>query len=210
MGIIPLAIAMALLIDCVGQPVQRPYLSTVGMSADLHVYAKRIRMRQSVWLMVKHQHRTRRIGLFEQFLEGKPVRIGAVVTPDDLKAAWQRLNAVAQKTDLRPRKVRLTRIDSADEFMIARDHIYAHGSLETIKRLGKRFIQQGLDAVVDEVSDDEHHIRILPVYHIHIPLQGPYARAMSKVHIADCYGRNPVHRLVKGDVEMLDLLEPTK
>ena len=56
MGMRPLTVSMTLLIKCVCKPVQRPYLATMRMTAELYVHAKRIGLSQAVRLMVEYKY----------------------------------------------------------------------------------------------------------------------------------------------------------
>ena len=80
----------------VGNETDRPYLSTMRMSAELKVDARIFRIRQVVRLMIQKDNRFCRINVFHQFLQGLPGFIAAVVSSDYSYTARQCYDIVSQ------------------------------------------------------------------------------------------------------------------
>lgn len=184
-GVAPVAVAVALLVEVVGEEVEREELTAVGVAAEEQVYLQFIRLREVIRLVVKHHYRLRVAALLQQLQQRLTVAVHMVITPDDLHSVWQRNNAIAQQGYLSMFQIVSHAIYTTDILVISRHHIDSKRSLQCIKQCIKRLIQKGFYAIVNQVARDKDNIGIAVVYHPHIALQHLRPRAVTQVHIAN-------------------------
>ena len=99
MRVCPFSVTVTLLVHVFYKETHGPYLSVVGVSAELDIDAEAVFPGYFVGLMVEQERGLGWVGLLHQSGDGQAMTVGTVVACDDLQAVGQCNNRVAQQLD---------------------------------------------------------------------------------------------------------------
>ena len=152
MGMRPPAVTVTLLEDPVSEKIQRPYLTSVGMAAYLYVDSKGVSLRETVRLMIQNHDRASCVCFYHELRQRQPSAVAPVVASDQLQAAREFDDTVPQYLYIPLDKIADATVNSADIFMITRNHIHPHRGLKRLKRIIERRSQNRLQVIVYQVT----------------------------------------------------------
>ena len=177
------------LVDVVSNPGDGPYLATVGVTAELEVYAGLLGMVKMVGLMVEQDGK--RLPLLPpkervfsyQFLEGLAAHVGAVVASDDGNARVDDGVVVDEKVDAGI-AVELAGFGRTAIVLVVTE-AGIDGGVESAELFGHALFDERTDADVDDIARNQYEVGLFGIDEVNPPGKLTAGIVVADVQVAD-------------------------
>ncbi len=203
-GVAPFVIAEGALVDALGDPRDGPYLSVMGVSAELEVDVLSLSLFQMVGLMVQEDAVFAEVGLLHDDTQRIAVYVGAVVASDDAEVA-DYFARVLQQMDAGLLIELLGFGLTAIELVVAQTGI--DRGVDTLKLLVHLLFDERTHAAIDDVAGYQHQVGMLSVNQVYPSGELAAAVMVAYVHVAQHdYLDGSLQPLLGGQMYLLTIL----